>query len=421
MIYLILLLGLGLRLINLNQSLWLDEAISVQAVKNNSLINLLTQFAPGDVHPPFYYLILKLWTNFFGYSEIATRAPSIIFSLGTVFLVYLIGKKLFSEKVGIIAALFLAVNPLIIYYAQEARMYSLDMFLVAGTIYFLLEEKLVWFAGFVGLSLYTDYPTYLMLPVYFFLAKDKKKLLVSSLFLLVAILPWLPIFFKQFFAGVALSRDNPLWGEVVGGFSLKDIPLTFVKFIIGRISFTNKLLYGVLMLPTCIVYALAIFKSKSKFLWLWFSLPIILGIIVSLKVPIFSYHRFLFVMPAFVLLIANGAQKNRWIQIFIILISLLSVVYFNLNPFFWREDWRAAASYINSDPGRVVMPNFAQDPPLLYYQAIMNYKNSPVYLIRYVQEIFDPQDTQRKTLEAQGYKKISEKSFTNLLVWKYSL
>jgi len=145
MIYLILTLGLVLRLICINQSLWLDEAIGALSVKNLSYHDIISSFLTVDNHPPLYYLLLKFWTGFFGYSEIALRAPSIIFGLVTVYLIYLIGRKIFSsKKAGLIAAALLSTSQLHVYYSQEARMYSMAAFFVAAAFYsylFVMGDK----------------------------------------------------------------------------------------------------------------------------------------------------------------------------------------------------------------------------------------------------------------------------------------
>ncbi|PJA55943.1 hypothetical protein CO165_00980, partial [Candidatus Roizmanbacteria bacterium CG_4_9_14_3_um_filter_33_18] len=72
-----------------------------------NLTQIISKFSPTDFHPPLYYLFMKLWTNLFGYSEIALRMPSILFSLMTGYVVYLIG--------GVWAMAFFLFNPLIVY------------------------------------------------------------------------------------------------------------------------------------------------------------------------------------------------------------------------------------------------------------------------------------------------------------------
>jgi len=108
MIVFILLSGFVLRLIAINQSLWIDEATSA-LVTRMSLVDLFGKFLPGDFHPPFYYLLLKFWSNLFGSSEVALRSLSILFGLATIYLVYKLG--------GRIAALLMATSGLHIYYS----------------------------------------------------------------------------------------------------------------------------------------------------------------------------------------------------------------------------------------------------------------------------------------------------------------
>lgn len=153
MILFILTLGFLLRLINLNQSLWLDEAITAKVVQKFGFLDIITKFSPNDFHPPLYYLFLKVWTNFFGYSEISLRLPSVIFSLITVVFVYLIAKKFISKKAALLSAFFLTINPLFVYYSQEARMYSMVTMLVAGAMYFFLTKRNYGYYLFIVLSI----------------------------------------------------------------------------------------------------------------------------------------------------------------------------------------------------------------------------------------------------------------------------
>src|SRR3989344_6433319 len=128
----ILFLAFLVRLIALNQSLWLDEAVTANIVSNFSYSEILNKFSPFDFHPPLFYFVEKFWTNIFGYSETTLRFPSIIFSLLTGWIIYLIGKRMKDDptsprqtrlrgarNVGLFAASLFLFNPLIIYYSQE--------------------------------------------------------------------------------------------------------------------------------------------------------------------------------------------------------------------------------------------------------------------------------------------------------------
>ena len=63
---LILLLALILRLISLNQSLWLDEGIQWWAVTTFPLKHLITEYIRGDFNPPLFHTILYFWVKLFG-------------------------------------------------------------------------------------------------------------------------------------------------------------------------------------------------------------------------------------------------------------------------------------------------------------------------------------------------------------------
>jgi mannosyltransferase len=419
-IVLILFLGLALRLINLNQSLWLDESIELLAVKSYSYLDLATKYVLGDFHPPLYHLVLKFWTGIFGNQEIAGRFPSVLFGVFTIYFVYLIGKKLVNQKVAAVAAFFLAISPLAIYYSQEARMYSFAAMLVAGAVWFLLKKNWAWFLLFVTASLYTDYLPFLMIPVYFFIAPDRKKAFIALFFSFILFVPWLPYLLAQLRIATSIASAAPLWGVVVGGFTWKALPLTLVKFIIGRIP-------SVFVIPAIWLYLFLLARARKLSLWLWLLIPLGIGFVLSLRLSVFSYFRFLFTLPAFVLLLAVGA-RNKTSVAAVAVISLLALAVFNLNPSYQREDWRGLAAYLKTDPGLVVFPNLAQSDPIKYYYptadlADINGLNvrsyERIYLIRYVQEIFDPQDLERTTVEKLGYKRVAEKAFNGVMVWKY--
>jgi uncharacterized membrane protein len=137
-----------IRLISINQSLWLDEAVTAQVIKTFSFMGIITKFSPQDFHPPGFYLFMKAWSNVFGYSEIALRLPSILFSLGTGWFIYLItnyelritnDKNAQKSNLSLFATALFLFNPLIVYYSQEARMYMMVTFLLTAAFYFFLK------------------------------------------------------------------------------------------------------------------------------------------------------------------------------------------------------------------------------------------------------------------------------------------
>jgi uncharacterized membrane protein len=434
MIYLIILAGLVLRLISINQSLWLDEATSAMIAKM-SLVDMFTRFLPGDFHPPLYYLIIKYWTAVFGYSEVALRIPSVLFGLGTIYITYLIAKKVFNNRVALLSGALIATSGLSIYYSQEARMYSLAALLVSLLVYLFLKKKWILFSIFLVLLAATDYVSLFVVPVFWLIGlKDWKKLTLAHIPVLSFFIVWFPIFQKQLFGG--LSQEGSSWWNLLGPATFKNAALIPVKFIFGRISFNDKTLYGILAGAAICLFGFILYEAgtykvrrSSKLIWGWLILPVILGIIISFKIPTLSYFRFIFCLPALYILIAAGIEilpKYKYLLIVVIfIINLSSSMYYLLTPRFQREDWRAAANSIGTDT--IVMPASSQTEALEYYgkgKQIVNINNfnggqKEIWLSRYVWHVFDPEDLARKKVESLGYNKTEEANFNGVIFYRY--
>lgn len=134
-------IGGAFRLFRLgHESIWLDEAFSIDFVtREYTTLGLLFELPLQDPHPPLYYLLLDGWVFVFGTSAMAVRLLSAMFGIASVVLIYLLGKRVFDEIAGITAALLLAFSRFHIYYAQEARMYTLLAVLTLMSYYFLVD------------------------------------------------------------------------------------------------------------------------------------------------------------------------------------------------------------------------------------------------------------------------------------------
>jgi mannosyltransferase len=133
-----LLLATALRFFRLaGQSLWSDEGNSV-ALAQAGLGEIAARTAL-DIHPPLYYWLLHIWMGLFGGSEIAIRSLSAVAGVLLVAVAYVLGTRLFSARVGLLAAFVAAVSPFQVYYAQEARMYTLLALLGALTVWATVE------------------------------------------------------------------------------------------------------------------------------------------------------------------------------------------------------------------------------------------------------------------------------------------
>jgi uncharacterized membrane protein len=118
----LILAALGLRLA-VTRGIWLDEAISIHQARL-SLHGLFENLYNGDRQPPLYHLTLWLTIRAFGDGEFAVRLPSLIAGTLVIPVLYELGRELYDRRTGLIAAAFAAVSPVLIWYAQEVRMYE---------------------------------------------------------------------------------------------------------------------------------------------------------------------------------------------------------------------------------------------------------------------------------------------------------
>jgi uncharacterized membrane protein len=118
----LILAGLGLRLA-VTRGIWLDEAISIHQARL-SLHGLFENLYNGDRQPPLYHLTLWLTIRAFGDGEFAVRLPSLIAGTLVIPVLYELGRELYDRRTGLIAAAFAAASPVLIWYAQEVRMYE---------------------------------------------------------------------------------------------------------------------------------------------------------------------------------------------------------------------------------------------------------------------------------------------------------
>jgi hypothetical protein len=103
---------------------WSDEMFTIYW----SQLPVSYLLGPGahiDPTPPTYYLFMHGWISLFGDSPLSVHLPSLILSSLTVPVAYLIAKTLSDRKTALLAGLFVAVNPFLVAYAQEARVYAL--------------------------------------------------------------------------------------------------------------------------------------------------------------------------------------------------------------------------------------------------------------------------------------------------------
>jgi hypothetical protein len=145
------------------QSYWFDEALTVK-LTSSPLGQMLSDIPRSELTPPLYYLVAWPWAHVFGTDEVAMRSLSALFGIALVPVAYLLGRELASHVTGVVAAALVAFNPLLVWYSQETRPYSMFALLCALSLLFCVRaaregtrRPLVWWTVLSAAAVLTHY------------------------------------------------------------------------------------------------------------------------------------------------------------------------------------------------------------------------------------------------------------------------
>ncbi|MFA5224387.1 MAG: glycosyltransferase family 39 protein [Candidatus Omnitrophota bacterium] len=337
--------ALALRLYHLGANdLWYDEVYSV----------LISRDSFSIWNPPIYFAVLHYWIKLFGVSEFSLRFPSLIFSVLSIPFVFLLGKTVFNRRVGFYASVIMCLSSFHLWYAQEARPYSLSVLLsIMSTYYlyrFLKEERIglgIVYALVSVFGLYSDvshYHLFLLLIQLFSVAILTKRRNYLKLFLIFCAISLVFALRLEYFISKLAYIKNGFW---IPSPSLKSLLFTLENFNLGyNVSIWLYWFSDFLVLIIFGFVFLALWKEKENrrrliFMLLLAFLP--LGLAYGFSKIFFSVYldrAFIVFSPYYYLLIGFGLNylKNKWLKmaiLFACLVALfisLSSYYRNLMP-----------------------------------------------------------------------------------------
>jgi mannosyltransferase len=136
----LLALGLALRFATLGvQSYHHDEIFTVARVVPGGFVHMLHRVKESESNPPLYYVAAWAWSKVFGTGEVGMRSLSALLGAATIPVTFLAAREALDERAGLIAAGMVAVNPMLIWYSQEARSYAMLVFFAALSLLFFLR------------------------------------------------------------------------------------------------------------------------------------------------------------------------------------------------------------------------------------------------------------------------------------------
>lgn len=416
----IILLGTFIRFYNLGkESFWLDEGTTSMTLKKYSALQILKNVKEkGQILPdyysygkysydedlPMYYLLLSNWAKVFGLNEFSLRFFSALFGTLALIAIFYLGRYLFNNEAGILAAFLAAINPTLLWYSQEARQYSYLLFMSLLSVIFLLkllkQGKTKHFFGFLIVNafiIYSHFPWVIFIAFEGFYAayilysdyisKKKFNTKVLAAFLIIGIM-YLPII------GRAInSKTNTvdLYGRPdVGQLATFGVQLSSwlypseamrQKFYDKTYNFTFfewALLVSVLLtaLITAIMFFNGILNSSlnnksSVFLLIMFFFPIVFALSLSYihpKITVFQLKQMIYIVPAYLMLASLGIAKLRIKNIIVVILFILSILplyAYYANPD--KQQFREAALFLPKDETIFVSMETAQVIFKYYY------------------------------------------------------
>ncbi|MEZ5077024.1 MAG: glycosyltransferase family 39 protein [Solirubrobacterales bacterium] len=141
-----------------------DEIITASRILRSGFGDAMNAVSYSESAPPLYYALAWVWTQVGGTAEVGLRSLSAVAGVAVVPVAFLIGRELRGRDAGIAAAALTAVNPMLLWYSQEARAYSLLALLCALSLLFCVRAErrgerrdVVLWGVAAGLALATHY------------------------------------------------------------------------------------------------------------------------------------------------------------------------------------------------------------------------------------------------------------------------
>ena len=360
------------------KSFWYDEAMSLTLARL-APDRLLAALAGREANGSLYFAVLSVW-RMLGEGEARIRFLSVVFAGATIPLLYVVGRRHVGAAAAILGCALFAVNPFLIEFAQEARGYTMAIFLTTAAVlawsfatkddrarswsaYAVLSVAALYthiFCGFVALGLGI---TWLLGA-----APRTRSGLVAQGAIVVAALP---------LAGfVALSGFDQIdW--------ILPISQAGVSAVLGGVA-AGSLVLALLLYGA----ALVSIPSREAARWrrlapliAWWLTPLVAGIAISTFRSLLEPRYFIVALPAMLLLASAGfvrlgttIGRERGAALAGV-VALVLVVALSAGPLLeWYEaprfDWRGAAGWVARDtrPGDRIayIPVHARTPMGIY-------------------------------------------------------
>ncbi len=363
-----LLLAFGLQAGGLGfQSLWRDEVDAIRFAGRPVAALLETFVTPGQ-NGPLYYLLLSPWLAVAGRGQFALRFFSTLFGVLAVALTARLGQRLYPAQpsIGWLAALLAATSPYLVWYGQEGKMYTL----VVALALLSMERYLAalqqggwhrWLAYVVTTSLlvYVHFVAILIVPAqalaFFLLGRQVRHARWKGWLLSLGalVLPYLPLLAWQ--GPLLLAPDQTGYAFVPLHEMVLSLLSSYSLGVVGQGMPWALIPFVALSLAVALRWRQPAPRLADLAVLLpWLLVPVVCLFLVTLSRPLYTARYLIFVLPAYLLLLAAGlravARESRVMAVgFLVVLLALNGWGLGLQAFTpLKADFRAATAYLSA-------------------------------------------------------------------------
>lgn len=400
MLVFILLLAMVVRLHDLEvRSLWEDEGWTLVLSEGPTIPDIVQRMA-YDQHPPIYFVLIHLWRDVTGSSEFALRMLSVLTGVIGIAGIFQLGRVMFSEMTGIMAALFLALSDHHIDLSQDVRHYAqMATFVILSSWYYfrliqsnnpsrgtrvgyILSSIALLYSHYLGGFVLICQAVHMLVTV-----RPFKRLCWAGFHfgaICLGFLPWLPIVIRQ----NQVRWETPLY-------YLNSLPNSHGTYIMVRDAVLGKQ-YGI----TIVILALGLVWlsydytqtrirlkpiSPTLFLLMWAVGFTTMSFYLNADKQFLTIRNFLLITPAIAVIAGHGLanlelRSRLFIVVVISVVALTTVDTRQLKPP-WREVIQTVTDY-HGDDEPILMHIWVGDFPGRYYIEQQMGEDTPWLSIR---------------------------------------
>jgi len=386
-------LGALLRFVTLgDQAYHHDEIVTASRVLRVGFGHAMDAVGFSESAPPLYYALAWLWTQVTGNGEWGLRFLSALAGVATIPVAFFVGRELRDERAGVIAAALVAVNPMLIWYSQEARAYALLGFFCALSLLYCVralqaerageKRDMVLWGVFSALALATHYfAVFPLVAEVLLLARRRGRAILSGLWIVaVAVVLLAPLAIHQ------MSYGHAEWiGKFSLGHRVAEAGITFMVGetgdIIGRTEQWPPALLPLALVAVAFAFLLAYGsrgERRATFIPLAVAagavgIPLALAILSAGKDFVLARNLLPALVPLLVAIaVALSSERARRlgtaIAVVLVAYSFGFSVYASTSEDLQRPDWRAVAEHLGEPDGsRATVTWVLGEAPLRFY------------------------------------------------------